>query len=116
MNNHPAPSNRPLTSHPGWCSPLLCQTTKSDVWHVSDLVTHDLPTGVWQFQLVRSDEFMFDRPGDPELLVTIESDDHPVFEVVIPVRDIAAVVDALLTERGRAQFLSEPVVRRKVSG
>ena len=109
-SEHITPRNQPLTTHPAWCSPLECVQLNNDLLHRSTLITHNLPTSVWHYRLVRCDEFAFDRPGGIELIVTIECDDQPAFDAVIPLRDVQAIADALLTERARAQFLSAPVV------
>lgn len=109
----------PPVQHPGWCCVCCCASTDVDVQHRSSPVARNVANGLWTFQLVRGDEHAsrgLDSLGftrhldDIEVLVTIETDGDPVVQVVLPVRDVEGIRDALGTERARAQFLSAPVV------
>jgi hypothetical protein len=109
------PCKQPLTEHPQWCSPVHCRPTDVDVLHRSDVFTVALCCFDFEAQLLRSDEYTFDRPNETELELTItvtEVDDSTTtIQGVIRLDEIAQITELLTEMRLRDELLSTPVVR-----
>jgi hypothetical protein len=74
MSSIPTPDASTI-EHPVWCYRKHCETTDTDVRHVSRVIKCTSKDAVVELYLVRSDEFMFlgeDVYNPPEIVMSLE--------------------------------------------
>lgn len=104
----------PLTTHPGWCSTLCCESTPSDVCHRSAVTRLPLPDATWEFQAVVTDERAFPgQPLEPELSVSLTNTamvGQEGYAYLTP-EHLHALIQMLTEQYWRLVHLTVPVVR-----
>lgn len=102
----------PLTTHPGWCSPQVCESTPGDVCHRSNPTTLTHSDATWEFQACVTDEHGLS--GQPELLVTLTGTTltDQGGRGYLTLVEIQQLIATLTEQYWRMRLLGTPIVRR----